>query len=292
MSSKRYSNPHESKSQKFWRSFLAFTLFLVLSLLALSIAIRAVFINPQSIVKVFTDDNYTYSLYEDVSGYARDLCRSASIPEDSADSAVTFDKIYEIQKAYSAGMLGTDEQYTLTTYQDDIDNLCDELKREIAETVKNRDLKISQGIEEPEEEFTRLFREYLESRVEIPLMDRLPNILTIARTLDLIAIITLAVMAVLLIFIVPSIGNKLYRALRWVAYAFMGSGIFNLLLVLGVQCIKLFKHLVLYPVYFSDALMRYINNCLLSVTASSGVLFACALTVACIVWKIKRDKNN
>ena len=67
---------HSSKKHdeyKGLRNFFTFFLFLSIAALSMSVCIKAVFINPNTLTKVFTNRNYSYAVYTDALEYAKDM---------------------------------------------------------------------------------------------------------------------------------------------------------------------------------------------------------------------------
>ena len=292
-SSRHHHSSAESKSQKFWRSFLAFMLFLSVSALSLTLCVRMYFINDSTVADIFCNRQYVQAVQNDVLDFAEDLSDLALLPTDGVDEVITYDTIYEIENAYAHGVLGNSEQFTATTYQDYIADLNEELLQKMDEMIAKDQIRIDSVAQDAEQQYVDNITNYLQYRVEFPFMDKLATVVNIARTATLVAAAVFGVLSFLLILIVPSIGerSKQYRAVREIAYAFLSAGLLNLCLAGGVEIVKHMKTLVLYPTYLSDSIMRYVNSCIGVVCISSAALLLCALVIITIVWKIKR-KNT
>ena len=133
--------------------------------------------------------------------------------------------------------------------------------------------------------------EYLTKRVEFALMSQLSGVLNMARTAGLAAGIGFAVFSLLLLLVIPSIGTKTYRSLRDVAYALSAAALLDFALVAGVKVLEQFKSLVIYPLYLSDAVMKYVYSCLQYVCLSGTILFMLSLMVITVIWRIKRNNS-
>lgn len=281
-----------TKTQKAWRRVLAFVLFLTLTALSLFICVRTTFISKSSLIGIFTDADYVTAAQGELLDYAHDLCDACGVPYDSVDNAISVDKISEIKEAYIAGLLGASQEYTQTTYQDLIVALGDDIETQTKAMMKNRNIHTDDTVSNPAGAFADKIEEHLTEATELPHAEQLSTALNLAKTGSLAAVIFLAVLALILALIVVSIGTTRYRAVRYLAYASLSAALLDFLLVGGVQIVKQVKTLVLYPLYLSDALMRYVNRCLMSVSLSGGVLLLLAAVIMCIVWKMDRDSNN
>ncbi|MBQ9228870.1 MAG: hypothetical protein IJ168_08580 [Eubacterium sp.] len=293
-SSKTHSSHHtvhESKTQKRWKSVVAFLLFLSLAVTSLSACAKLVIVSPSSMVKLFCNEKYITSLQKEVVQYGKDLCLSSSVPDDGIEKTVTYEAIYRIEEAYVAGSLNADEQYTQTTYLDSIDALSEQVKAatDAAMTAQNytEDADVTDGLDT----FGEHFAEYLEQRINFPLMDQLQAVVNVGSLVAAVNAIVFAVFSALMIAVILSFKAKLYRSLREIVYAASAAALLDLSLVGGVALVGCFKKLVLYPTYLADAVMVYIGRCVLSVCSAAAMLLVIALILTVVIWKIKRNNN-
>lgn len=291
-SSKHHHHHSETGGQKKARKILAFFLFLVISGLSLSLCLRGSVVSKGAVIDALTSDTYVSGVYKSVTDYSRDLCDECSIPYDGVDKAVTYDKIYKIQEAYYNGLFSASDSFTETTYQDYIATLGEDLNKATAETVKAYNLKVEGDSKKACAAFSKKVTDYVYSVTELSLTNSLKAVVTMGGIATVAAAIGFALIALVLILIIVSIGSSTYRALRNISHSLYASALLNILLVLGVTGVKHFKTLVLYPDYLSKAIMQYVNNSLLSVSVSSAFLFILALCLTAVVWNIKKNENS
>lgn len=294
MSSKKHHHSHksESKSEHIGRSFLAFALSLTLSLLTLSCCVKFVFITPQSIVNIFADEQYVDELRNDVLEYSHDVCRGSMLPENALDETISYEKLYDIVEAYVSGALGASQEYTKTTYEDISHELKTEIVSRINTVVKENGLTPDSKQKKGAEKLGEYMETYILERIEVAHIDMLETVVNVGSIASIIGIVVSALFSLILILIIISIGEKRYRSLRSVVHAVNAAGLINLSLIAGVQTVKHFKSLVLYPTYIADAFMRYVNRCENTVGISSLALFFVALILMTVVWKLSRDSKK
>lgn len=282
---------HESKSVKFWKSFLAFLLFLSLSVTSLSVCARLVMVSPQSLIKLFTNEAYVAALQQDVKEYAFDVCDASTLPHECVEDAISFGTIYQIEKAYIAGSLDADEEFTATTYQDYIAKLGETLQETTAAVMEKQGLVAEESVTDGLDRFAQRITDYVAERVEFPLMSQLQVAVNVGKIGTTVSSIVFAVLSLLLTLIILTFKTKKYRSLREIVYALLAASLLDLSLVAGVALVGAFKDLVLYPAYLTQAVMAYIGGCVLSVGMAAAVLFVIALILMTVIWKVKRDNN-
>lgn len=282
---------HESKSVKFWKSFLAFLLFLSLTVTSLCVCARLVIISPNSFIKLFCSEAYVAALQEDIKEYAFDACDSSSLSYDCLEEVISFGTVYQIEKAYIAGAMETDEEYTPTTYQDYIAKLGTTIKETATTVMEQQGITAEETVPDGIDLFAQRITEYVTKRVEFPLMNQLQAAVNVGKIGSTVAAIVFGVLSLLLVLIIMTFKTKKYRSLREVVYALLAACLLDCSLIGGVALVGCVKDLVLYPAYLANAVMAYIGSCLLAVGLAAAVLFVVALILMTVIWKIKRDNN-
>ena len=292
MSSSKHHHTSDTKAQKFARGFLAFALALSVSLLSLFCCIKFNFAAPKTIAGIFTDEEYVASFRDDVLEYSHDLCRANMLPEDTLDSAVSYKKVHSIINAYISGALGTSEEFTKTTYEDNVESLKKDITKQINSTVQAKSLTVDKKQKKGAEKLSDLVCDYLLEKLEIAHLDALETVINIGSIGGTVGITATAVVSLVLVLIIISIGERRYRALRSVIHGVNAAGLINLALIIGLEIVKHTKTLVLYPAYVASAFMNYVNRCEAVVGVSAAVLFATALVLMATVWKLNRDSKK
>jgi len=285
-----HSSEHDTGSMKFWRSFLAFVLFLTLTATSLCACARITYISPQAMVKLFCNKDYVTALHADIKDYAEDLCKVCSVPADGTE-AITYKAVYDLEETYIAGLMGTTEEYTETTYLDYIADLTETIAEQTVAANAAQGIRDDADVSDGAQQFSESLSKYITKRVEFPLADQLKTVVNLGSTGTMIGAIVFAVVSLLLGSVVVSIGHKRYRAMRELAYAATAAALMDFALIGGVKLVGLFKSLVLYPQYLADAVMAHIDRCLLTTGVAGAILFAAALCVMILVWLIKRGNN-
>lgn len=283
---------HETKGQKYARSFLAFALFLAVAALSLSVCVRVSFINPDRIVKVFSNEKYVTSLREDILDYTHEMLKSNMLPEDCLDEVISYRELHDISYAYAAGATGASEDFAEDAYQSLIEGLGENVRSTVNGVIKDSKLEVdenqrSDGVNTFCDEITH----HITLKVEKPYMDRLANVIKIGNLASIIAIVLFALVSLLLGLIVVSIGKR-HRAMRYLVHSVNAAALLDLLLVAGVAVVEHFKTLYIFPTYLRTSVMDYVNGCTLSVALSAAVLFMISLALTSLIWKMKKDSNS
>ena len=292
MSSSTHHRHGDSKRHERARRILSFFLFLTVSLLSLSVCIRASFVSKGAIVNTLTSDTYVQGEYNSIKDYAHDLCDECSLPYDSVDKVITFDSVYKIQKAYINGILSASNEYTETTYKDYIADLGKSIKKETLLMLKQKNIDFYGKPDKAAARFSDYITKYVTKVTELAFTNIVKTVVTFGSVASIIAIAVFVVIATVFVLFIVSIGKKLYRAVRDIAYSFYAASLLNLLLVSGVSVVKHYKHLWLYPLYFSNAILEYVSRCIASVGVSSAVLFVIGIALTTAVWCMKRNENS
>ncbi len=285
------SSIYEEKNVKTGKNILAFLLFLCLLLLSLSICVRAVFVNSNVIVSVFTDKSYTGALFEDVLDYAEDYCDASGVDKKIVDETVTYDKIYSIQKAYILNIFEASEQYNERAFNQDISDLNGEIVKSANIYLESISVDLTDNVKKGTQNFADNICDYIRDRISVDYINEAYSLMSTVKTASTIIIAVFALASVILITVLYYTGEKRYRATRYITYSFTAAALTDALLAAGVQIIKCFKSLVIYPYYLCDALMKHINNCVLSVALACVLLFFAALIFAAYTWRLKFNKK-
>ncbi len=183
-----------------------------------------------------------------------------------------------------------DEMYTDTTYIETINKLKKELITNINTVIKGNKLSVeasqkTKGAEKMAEEITS----YIKKKVEFRYVSDIQGIINVGVPVVNIGIGFFAIISIAFLLLTLSFADKKYRGIRSVCYSIFGASAFNLLLVILVGIVAIFKDLLLYPLYLCDSLMRYIGICTSTFLTEASFLFIVGVMISAIVWKFKRD---
>lgn len=281
----------ETKGQSIGRKTVAFFLFLTMVALSMCLCAQQCFLNSNKYAEIFSNEQYIGGLYQDVLEYSCDMCEYNAIPKDSVEQTITYESVKGIATAYAYGNLTASQQFTETTYLDKIDELEQQLVKATNKMLKDSGISESKGVENGVEGFAEDITDYLGEKVNFVYMDKLKTVSNIGKTASVAGIIVFSIVALVLVLTIISIGNKKYRSVRAVAYALIASGELQLLSVLGVELIKRYKTLVIYPSYLCDSIMNFVNNGILTVFASAMLSLFASLILTVAVWKLKRNQK-
>ena len=293
MSSKKHHHSSaETKGERVARSFLAFALALAVALLSLFCCIKFSFTSPKAVSGIFVNDKYVNALRADVTDFSHDICKASMLPEDVLDSEISYDAVYGIVNSYIKGSLGTSQEFTKTTYEDNLESLEAALTKKLNDEIDKNSLEVDKKQKNGAKEISSFIGDYLLERLQITHVSALETVINIGNIAGIIGMAVLAVIALVLTLLIISIGPKRYRAIRSVIHAVNAAALIDLSLIAGVQIVKHFKSLVLYPQYVADAFLTYVNRCEDAVGISSLVLFSISLILMAVVWKLNRDSKK
>ena len=291
---KKKKKKRKSKNERYaiLRTIFSFLLFLCISATAVFSAMGITVLNENRVSQIFTNDEYLSALHSDVLEYSQDLCLKYGIPDDCVKEAVTYDSISNIQIAYTYGQLDMDEMYTASTYTDYIKYLNDELVSSTEKSVKANALEIEESKKDDAiKKFAGEITDYVTQKVEFRYISDLQSIFNVSTTVLIIGIVLFAVLGIAFLLLTISFKDKEYRALRSVSYSIFAAAGLNLLLVIFVGVVSVFKDFLIYPLYFCDSVMSYINSCVLTFLFSSITLFIIGTMVSALVWRLKRNNE-
>ena len=289
---KRKKRRSKSKRYAFWRTIFSFMLFLCISATAVLLTARLTVLNENRVAQIFTNDEYLFSLHDDVLEYSQDLCLKYGIPDDGVKSAVNYESISDIQNAYTIGQLGMEEMYTATTYSDDIKALNKELVEQTESIIKENGIEIDANLKDnAARKFADEITDYVTKKVEFSYASDLQSIFNISSTVLLVGIILFAVLSIAFYLLTISFAEKKYRAFRAVSYSVFGAAGLNLLMVIFVGIVAIFKNFLIYPLYLCDSVMSYIGSCVLTFLFVSIVLFVVGTMNSALIWRLKRNNE-
>ena len=274
------------------RMVFAFLLFLSISAVAVLSGIKVTVLNKTQIADIFTNREYTYALYEDVLEYSQDMCLKYGIPDESVKQEINFSSINEIQTAYSRGVLNIDEMYSETAYLDLVSKLNKDLVLSTKSMISENKLSVAENQKnDGAQKFADEITSYLIDKVEFEYTAELQSVINVSSTALSIAIVFFAILSVAFLLLVISLADKKYRALRTVCYSVFSASALNLILVLFVGIVDIFKDLVIYPSYLCDSVIRYVNSCVLTYLLEALFLFVIGVMISAFVWKLKRSNE-
>lgn len=299
--SSKHSSSHSHKSKRKKpsaktyarrRAFFSFVLFLTISATAILGALKISVLNESRMANIFTNSTYLNAMHDDVMEYSKDLCLKCGIPDSYLDNVITYKSISEIQKAYILGNLDMDEMYSESSYVDMIGRLNDNIATQTKNVVEENRLEFANGMEtKGPQQFADEVTAYLKSRVEFKYLEDIQSIVNVSSPVLNVGMILFAVLSVAFLLLTISFVDKKYRALRAVCYSIFGASALDMFLVICVGIVSIFKDLLIYPSYFCDSVMGYINFCVSTFLIEGILLFLFGVMVGALVWRIKRNND-
>ena len=249
-------------------------------------------VNESCISNIFTNNEYVSSLYNDVLDYSRDMCMKYGIPDDCVEETITYKNINNIQVAYVSGVIDKDEKYSETTYSDMINSLSKKIEKATNEEINNQNIEVSEKqTETGVSAFSQEIASYIKEKVEFEYVSDLQSLLNVSAPVINVGIVLFAVFALAFFLLAISVEGKSYRSMRPIAISFLSAALMNLLLVVLVGIVSLFKDLLIYPSYLCASIERYINSCAGTFLFESFLLFFVGLVICTLVWRLKRNNE-
>lgn len=276
----------ENKLSVALRTLLSFVLFLLIVIVSVSVCVKTVVVNKSVIESRFTDFSYVTSVKESIGDYITDIYIQNGLDTSGIDDITEYDTVSEAIKAYVDYNIGVQGGYNEDTYTLSVDQICDALKTDLNEQLKEKKLDSN---EDTVEDIVSHVRNYILNEVEIG-YSGIRNLLNIS------SVASIAIMCVGLFFAIATglilffIGSVRYRSIRAMAISFYSAGVFELLMSLISVIIFKFKHIDIFPVYLKDAVMGHIYSCIGSIAVAGCVSLMAALVITVAVWRKKRGK--
>jgi hypothetical protein len=248
--------------------------------------------NENRILSIFTNSSYVEGLQNDVLEFSEDLCAKCGIPEDSVNTVIDFKSVLDIQEAYTYGNFGYDEMYSSTTYTDLLGTMNKSIVSSTTEMLSNEGIKIAEsqkqdGVQSFADEITA----YLQERVEFSYTSEVQSIINISNTIADIGIILFSIFSVAFSLLTLSLTEKKYRSLRSLCFSIFAAADLNLLFVIFIGIVAIFKDFLIYPEYLCQSVLSYIGSCVLTFFIEAALLFLIGLCISCYTWKKKRNSE-
>lgn len=280
------SNEHEKKFSKKIRSFISFILFLLIVLLSMTVCAKGAFLNKSVIEKQFTSFEYTSGLRNNVSDYAKDVCKLQGISDGSVDDIFSYKAVSEAVSAYFGYYISDKIEYSGESHIKQINSVCDEFKIKIQNQLKADGVKYDEAVVD---KIADEINEYFVNAVEMPHMDKAKSVLNVM-DIALYAVIGVSAFFVLSLLLIEFfVGTKRQRSVRAIAISFLSAGIYELFFALIIYIISLVRSVDIFPLYLSKQFLSYVYMAISSVAFCGGILIFISVIIIAIVWKMRRE---
>lgn len=283
------SKHSRSKKSMAGQYVLSFLLFVMISVLTLSLCAKVYIANPNTIAGVFTSKEYVTALHNDIKQFAKDECDKCSVPSDFIDSVVSYDRIYNIEAAFINSALGTSQSYSDEAYEKNVQDLEEKLKDSVDKELANQGLKSS--VKDGSDLFARSIAKYTMQKAEFRYIDKLQTVLNLGNAAITVIVVLSAIITVGLTIILFFKNEKRYRSLKMIVFSFEASALFSFALVGAAAIVRAIKDLVVYPTYLCSAIMRYVDSSMLVVFLSGVVWLVVSVVITTIIWRLKRGND-
>lgn len=279
---------HHRKSH-FGQYVLAFFLFVMITILSLSLCAKAYIVNPNTFSAMFTSDRYVSALHNDIVTFAKDECKKNSVPDSFVEKAISYDLVYSIESSYINNALGTSDAFSNDAFEDNIAKLNNNIVKGVESELKSQGMDTSN--KDGLNHFAQSITNYASEKAQFKYTEKLQTLFNISNILIVATIITSVIIAVFLGVFVFLGRSKQYRSMRNICYSFEAAALFDFAMVLAVAIVRAIKDLVVYPRYLCDALMDYVDKCMLTVSTAGFILAFISIIITVFVWRIKRGKE-
>lgn len=284
MSKKRYKGQNT-----FGHYLLSFLLFIMLSVLSLSICFKAYIINPNTFSNMLTDRQYISALSDDIQQFASDECAKCYIADDFVGDVVNYDTVYNLEASYVHSALGTSNGYSDDAYQSNVDSFQDKLEKAIKAEVKQEG--VAPAIKDGSTRLAQKITDYAKSKTEFVYIDKLQTMLNLSNALVTTVIVISAIASAIIAVVLFFKHSKRYRSLRLILFSVQATALFDFAMVLVVAFVRIIKDLVIYPTYLCSAIMSYVGASMLVVSLSGVVMLLVSLILITIIWRLKRGND-
>lgn len=280
------SRHSHSKKNRAGQYVLSFLLFVMISVLSLSLCAKVYIANPTTVADMFCDKAYVTSLRADIVQYAKDECAKCSIPDEFIDSAISYDAVYEIEASYICSALGTSQSYSDEAYGKNVEALEQRIIDRTEKVLKNDGITTS--VKNGSKEFAKSISSYVMQKTEFKYIDRLQTMLNLGNIALMVIIIVSGIFTVIFGAVLFFKNEKRYRSLRMISFSFSASALLSFAMVGAVGIIRAVKDLVIYPTYLCNAVMNYVNSSMMVVMISGIVWLFVSIVLTTIIWRLKR----
>lgn len=280
---------HRDKTKK-KRLAISFLLYVFIAMFSVCCCNIAVVANYKRVADIFTSYDYVQALQDDVTSYAKDRCKEASVPDSFVDSTITYDQINHLQESYIYNRMSVGKNYNDQAFDSFLDDFNTELNANMRQMIDEQG--IASDSKSSIDSFCNDITQYIRNKIEFKYITQLKSVAQkvkiLAYAFGVISVIAIVVLSIILFVD----GAKNYRITRNYAYSFLSASILDFLLVFSGLLVKSTKQLVVYPMYLARSVMNYYNHSLLSFTYAGILLFLIFLVFACLTWKYKRQEKE
>ena len=264
---------------------MSFFLFVCIAVTSVSLLGLTNLVNGRHLTGYFSSYRFVSGYRQDISDYARDKFIKNGLGTENIDTVLDYDRAQTISEGYYAYQFQSKKGYSQTKELQELEQLGIDIKKEIETQLKGKGVKYKDS---DVQLIADKISDYAKSRIESSGSEYIKTIMNIAPIALIIITCFFGVLTVLFLFLLVFLGNTRYRSVRAVSISFLSAGVFDALLALTAKIITLIKHIYVFPQYYSDTFMCYVNDGILALATTGGLLFVAAIVISTITWKLKR----
>lgn len=267
----------------------SFLLFVMLSALCALLCARGFVLNPQTTARYLCSDTYISGVTRDVAEYADDLCLQNGLTGLDTSELVPRSFVEEAESAYVAYAFDAGNNIDRKEYERLPQQLHASVLSALNAYLEDRGYDVqSADIADGAEQFAADLSDYAFSRIAVPYGDEIAAVLDTGNVAVLVGIVYCSVVGLLAGALIFALKGRLYRNVRYVSYATFAASLFYFVAFVAAQIFCAVKTLVIYPSYFCETVMQYIDACTNLLMVCSAVFLVLSAALWLCVWKLKR----
>jgi hypothetical protein len=264
---------------------MSFFLFVCIAVTSVSFLSVTNLLNGAHLTGYFSSYRFVSGYRQDISDYARDKFIKNGLGTENIDSILDYDRAQTISEGYYSYQFRSKKGYSQSTELKELEQLGIDIKKEIVSQLKEKEIEYKDS---DVQLIADRICSYAKSRIESSGSEYIKTIMNIAPLALIIVTGFFGALTLLLLMMLVFLGNTRYRSVRAVSISFLSAGVLDALLALTAKIITNIKHIYVFPQYYSDTFMCYVNDGILALAATGGFLFVAATVISTIAWKLKR----
>lgn len=278
----------EGRGELAAKYILSFLLSAFLCALVVLTCLRISVLNPNYVARAFTCYEYNSQLCGYIKEYASDKCLENGISASAAD-VITYENTEKINASYILKQFKLDKTGEYDIYTVYADNVCNEFENQALLSLKEAGVDIeATQVQNKVSAITGEINDFILKSVGSGKIEEAVQAVELSCFVLNILIAVLCVLSFALLLIIFFIGEKRYRALRFIAYSAGSAGITGIVASLAVFIKLKYMNLAVYPRYLLSAFNTHLSNSLISFFTISLTMLLIYIVLISVVWKMKR----
>ncbi len=225
------------------------------------------------------------SYYESVNEYTLEQAEDLAIPA-GLDSSV-FKDVFSLENTYREGKAYLEATLNGTSYVIDTSSIRDSLSSNITSYADINDISYDADNSQSIDEFIDRVCELYSANLAVPYLSYYKGLKTSFTKVIIVGVPLLLVLSIFAAFLLTRLDNWLHRALRYIAYSFLGAAVMTAIAPGILLITRRYRYLNISPAYINKLLSNYLGQSLFIYVYSAFILLAIAMIIIVIIYYMR-----